>query len=468
MGGSLTMVGNSPLIMLNDLIASANRNLPSGVATLQPFRMFAPFPIGVALLLACLAYYPWYGGKRLQGDGTDYVTPTRTESYFAKAYGIEGDVVELTVSADSPLVGLSVAEAETLPGAPFFLALQTGNEARLSPAADQMLWVGSVIGVMGAREAVQDYAQRNQLRVSHRLRQFADLFDPSRTGISEAVVPPTSTFIGHSQAHLGLRRRYGISLLAINRDRQVLREDVRNIPLKAGDLLVLHSEWSELAQVTREKNFVVITDYPKGEPRPHKFWVAMAIFAIALGLALTAELPATLALMAGAAGMLLTGVLNMDEAYAAISWKTVFLMACLLPLGWAMDSTGTATWLAQRVLDLLPDHVPVLVLQLIVALLTTGFSLVISQVGATVVMVPMAINLAVAAGGEPTGFALIVALSASNNFVTLANPVLPMVAGPAGYRSRDLWRVGGPLSLVYLAVVLVMVNLLVWWQRFHF
>jgi len=468
MGGSLTMVGNSPLIMLNDLMASANRNLPSGVATLQPFRMFAPFPIGVTMVLACLAYYRWYGGKRLVGGEDVNVTPASTESYFARAYGISGDVYELTVSADSPLVGMAIGEAEAQRDAPLFLALKTGNEARLSPSADQMIWVGSVIGVMGAREAVAEYARQNQLRVAHRLRQFADLFDPSRAGISEAVIPPTSTFIGHAQADLRLRKRYGISLLAINRDRQVHREDIRQLPLRAGDMLVFHSDWQDLAQAAKEKNFVVVTDYPKGEQRPHKFWLAMTIFAIALGLALTAELPSALALMAGAAGMLLTGVLSMDEAYSAISWKTVFLMACLLPLGWAMDSTGTASWLAQHALDFLPDGLPVILLQLMVALITTAFSLVMSQVGATVVMVPMAINIAVAAGAEPTAFALIVALSASNNFVTLANPVLHMVTGPAGYRTRDLWRVGGPLSLVYLGVVLVMVNAVVWWRHFSF
>jgi di/tricarboxylate transporter len=468
MGGSLTMVGNSPLIMLNDLLASANRNLPSGAATLAPFRMFAPFPIGVAMILACLAYYRYYGSKRLTGSDDINVTPASTESYFAATYGIEGDSFELTISADSPLVGMSVGDAEADPEAPLYLALQTGAEARLSPPADQRLWVGSVIGVMGRREDVQAYATKFRLKLSSRLLAFADLFDPNRAGISEAVIPPTSHFIGKTQAELQLRKRYGISLLAINRDRHVYRDDIRQMPLRAGDMLVLHSRWQDLASIAREKNFVVITDYPKGEQRPHKFWLAMAIFATALGLALTAELPSALALMAGAAGMLLTGVLNMDEAYSAISWKTVFLMACLLPLGWAMDSTGTASWLAQQALDLLPGDVPIIVLQILVALLTTGFSLVMSQVGATVVMVPMAINIAIAAGAEPTGFALIVALSASNNFVTLANPVLPMVTGPAGYRRKDLWRVGGPLSLVYLAVVLTMVNLLTWWHHFSF
>ena len=114
-------------------------------------------------------------------------------------------------------------------------------------------------------------------------------------------------------------------------------------------------------------------------------------------------MPVPIALMTGVAGMLVTGVLNMDEAYAAINWKTVFLMACLIPLGWAMDSTGAAAWLAQQTLERSADGMPLWVLQAAIGLLTTAFSLVIGNVGATVVMVPMAINVALAAGGNPTG-----------------------------------------------------------------
>jgi di/tricarboxylate transporter len=196
MGGSLTMVGNSPLILLNDLLVSANRNIPSGVATLTPLKMFAPFPIGVALLVACLVYYRWFGARWIE-EGTDKaITPGRTESYFADAYGIDGEVFELTISAESPIVGMSVGEAEKQKGAPLLLALRTGEESRLAPPAGQMLWVGSVIGVMGPREEVEEYARANQLKLSSRLRQFGDLFNPSLAGISEAVVPPNSHYIG--------------------------------------------------------------------------------------------------------------------------------------------------------------------------------------------------------------------------------------------------------------------------------
>jgi di/tricarboxylate transporter len=462
MGGGLTMVGNSPLILLNDLILSANRNLPSGAATLTPFPMFRPLPIGVLLLIGSLWYFRYPGRRWLKDNGSDndVVTPGRTESYFAQAYGIEGEVFELTVGADSPLVGMSVGDAETESDAPLFLALQTGTEARLSPPADQRLWVGSVIGVLGPRDAVHRYAGNHQLKLSSRLQAFADLFDPSRAGISEAVVPPTSQFIGRTQAELRLRKRFGVSLLAINRDKKIYREDIRQMPLRSGDMLVFHSIWSDLGQAGINRDFVVVTDYPKQEQRPQKRRLAVALFVLSMLLALSTLLPVPVALMGGAAAMVVFGVLNMDEAYAAVNWKSVFLMACLIPLGWAMDSTGAANWIAQQVLDQVGPSMPAWVLQAAIAILTIAFSLVIGNVGATVVMVPMAINVALAADANPMGFALMVALSASNNFLSHSNPVMSMIAGPAGYRPRDLWRTGAPLTLLYLVITLLTVNLL--------
>jgi len=463
MGGALTMVGNSPLILLNDLLISANNNLPSGSATIEPLRMFAPLPIGVALLLASLLYFRFRGDRKLAENEKEVnggQTPARTDSYFAQTYGIKGDVFELLVTAESPLVGMTVGEAESLFDAPLLLALKSGNDTRLAPPADMRIWVGSVIGAMGDKRQVADFAQNQFLRMSSRLKNLGDLFNPARAGISEAVIPPTSKLIGKTAGELRLRKERGISLLAINRDKQVIREDVRNMPLRTGDMLVFHSIWQDLAAAAESRDFVVVTDYPKGEQRPHKFKIAMAIFALTIIIALTSRLPVALTLLTGVAGMLLTGVLRMDEAYASINWKTIFMMAGLIPLGWAMDSSGAAAWIAGHTIDKLPEGIPVWALELALAVLTTAFSLVISHVGATIVMVPIAVNLALAVGGNPTAFALIVALSASNNLMTASNPVISMITGPAKYVPRELWRVGAPLSAIYTLVVVLMINLM--------
>ena len=182
-------------------------------------------------------------------------------------------------------------------------------------------------------------------------------------------------------------------------------------------------------------------------------------FTLALVLALLSDLPLPVALLTGAVGMLLTGVLNMDEAYHAINWKTILIMASLIPLGWAMDSTGAASWIAQAILSTLGD-VPIWALQVALVVLTSLFAQVMSNVGATVVMVPMAINIALAANTDPTPFALLVTLAASNNFTSTSNPVMSLIAGPASYRPEDLRRVGLPLTVIFIVITVIMVNLI--------
>jgi di/tricarboxylate transporter len=460
LGGQLTMIGNSPLMMLNDLLRSANQNLPSGVATLNSLPMFQPFPIGLILLGLGLMYLKYRKHLGLNDSLGSNVSPSTPEHYFASAYGIEGDIYELTITSESSLVGKSIGDTEAEIGAPLILALHSSNESRMAPPADERLWVGSVIGVMGTYEHVLAYAQNKHLKLSHRLRVLDDLFNPAQSGISEAVIPTNSQFIGHAQAELRLRKRYGISLLAINRDKKILRKNIRNLPIRSGDILVFHSNWNDLSQANNDRDYVVITDYPKHEQRPHKLRVALGIFTCSMLLALSTLVPLPIALMAGAIAMVVTGVLNMDEAYAAISWKTVFTMACLIPLGVAMDSTGAANWLAQHTIERLGSGIPDWTIQTCVAIFTTCLSLAIGNVGATVVMVPMAINIALAANGQPMSYAFLAALCASNNFISHSNPVILMITGPAGYQTRELWRNGLPITLMFIIISVLSVNIM--------
>ena len=459
-GTNITMISNSPLILLNDLIASANRNLPPGAQSIEAFPLFAIAPIGIPLLLVGLGYFAFLTPRLWPSDEEKQkVTPGRTETYFAEMYGIDGEVMELTVTAESPLVGMSVVEAERLHGAPLILALKTGNEARLAPPGDQMIWVGSVIGVLGKREEINEFANNQLCRTQARLRSFGDMFNTTRAGIAEIVIAPNSRWIKQLVGDLRLRKRFGISVLAITRGEQVFREDIRQVGLRPGDTLVVHSLWRDLTMAAESRDFVIVTDVPQEEHRPSKIWHAVFFFGLAMSLGLFSDMKLAVAMLVGAVGMLLAGVLSMDEAYHAINWKTIFILACLIPLGAAMDSTGTAAWIAQEVMVYL-GGLPQWVVQAFIAVLALAFSQVISNVGATVMMVPMAINIALASGGNPAAYALIVAISTSNTFLLpSANPVLLVVAGPGGYRTRDFLRVGLPLTVLILITTLVMVNL---------
>jgi di/tricarboxylate transporter len=459
LGGTLTMVGSSPLILLNDLIENANDSLPPGVPTLQTFSLFDVTPIGIVLLLAGVIYFLTVG-RFLLPAAKEKATgaPARTQTYFADVYGIKGDVYELLVTVDSPLVGMNISEAEQLAGAPLLLAIRNTEEPRLAPPSDEMIWVGTILGVMGTRNQVGRFALENQCRVQPRLKTFGPLFNASRAGISEVVIPPGSRLVGQTIGDARLRTRYGISVLAINRRGEILIEGIRDQVLETGDCLVSHSTWRDLSAVARERDFIVATDIPKEEQRPQKVAHALVFFALSIGMIIFTDFRLSIALLVGAMGMILTGVLSIDEAYGSVSWKTVFLLASLIPLGQAMERTGTAAWIAQEIMVILGD-VPQLAIQVALAVMATIFSLVMSNVGATTILVPIAVSIALATGADPTMYALIVALSTSNAFILPTHQVNALIMGPGGYRVADFIRVGSPMSLIFIVVMLTMLNI---------
>lgn len=462
-GGTLTMVGSSPLILLNDLIQNSNRNLPPGAASLETYGLFSVTPIGLTLLATAIVFFLVLGRfllpKAAQEDDDAAGKPARTKEYFASAYGVSGDVFEVVVTSESTLVGLTIGEAEESPETPLILAIRNGDDSHLAPAADEMIWVGTVLGLMGTRDEIMEYAQSRQLDLRPRLRNFANLFNPSRAGVSEVLIAPASRLAGKTVAENQFRKRYNLSVLSVNGERKGGETDVRDVVLKSGDTLVMHSFWRDLAAVAADRDFVVVTDFPKEEQRPNKVTFALIFFAIALGMIIFTDFKLSISLLVGAMGMVLTGVINIDEAYQAVSWKTVFLLASLIPLGMAMDTTGTAAWIAQETLAILGD-VPQWELQLMLAALTTFFTLVMSNVGATTLLVPLAINIALATGGNPGVYALIVGISASNAFLIPTHQVNALILGPGGYRVVDFLKVGGVMTVLFLLVTVGMVNVL--------
>jgi di/tricarboxylate transporter len=460
LGGTLTMVGSSPLILLNDLINNSNQSLPPGAQTIPTLHLFAVTPIGLVLLTCGILYFLVLGRFLLPTTREKPVgSPARTQTYFADVYGIKGEIFELLVTVDSPLVGMKISDAEKLEGAPIMLAIRNTDEPRLAPPSDEMIWVGTILGVMGTREIVGRFALDNQCRVQPRLRTFGGLFNPSRAGISEVVLPPGSRLIGKTISEARLRKRYGISVLAINRRGEILTRGIRELPLEIGDCLVSHSTWQDLSAVSRERDFIVATEIPKEEQRAHKLGYALVFCAVSLLMIVFTDYRLSISLLVGALGMVMAGVLSMDEAYNSVSWKSVFLLAALIPLGQAMERTGTAAWIAQEIMQALGNVSPI-IMEIALALLATLFSLVMSNVGATTILVPIAISIALATGASPLMYALIVALSASNAFILPTDQVNALIMGPGGYRVADFLRVGSGMSVIYLVSVLLMVNLL--------
>jgi di/tricarboxylate transporter len=420
-------------------------------------------PIGLALLASGIAYFVIAGRYVLPAGETENVSSgTNTMEYFRRLYGLDYAVYEVEVPLGSPLVGKPINDIEHSNRLRVIAILRGSDDLRIGPARDIEIVPGSVLGMLGAPERLRQFADANALQLREELETFVDQLSTVKAGIAELVIPPRSALIGKSAREIWMRKTYGLSLMALHRGGKTLREGegVRDVPLQAGDALVVHTKWETLAHIKKDNNFVVITtEFPHEELRPHKVNAALACFAFALMLILFTDTLLSLALMAGAIGMILLRVLNIEEAYRAVSWKSVFLLASLIPLGLAVETSGTAKWIAEQTLLLL-GGTPVWVIQLAIAILATFFTLVMSNVGATVLLVPLAVNIAIGAGADPAVFALTVALATSNSFFLPTHQVNALLMGPGGYRVADYMRAGGIMTILFLAVMMIMLNLI--------
>ena len=425
---------------------------------MRTFHLFAVTPIGIVMLVTGVAYFVVLGSRVLpeMSDGT--ADSAGTAQYFEELYGLKGDIFEATVPANSSLVGQSIGDAEAITDAPFVLGMRVGRDIALEPPIDELIPAGATFALMGSQEQVRRFARATGLNMARDMQAFVEVLNPSRAGVSEVVIPPASNVAGRTIRDVAMRRRYGAHVLAIYRQEEIIRHELTDTELQVGDTLVLHSFWDDLHRLVQERSFVCVTNYPYEVTRPHRVYHALVFFLLAIGLTLFTDLRLSLALLTGAVGMILSGVITIDEAYRSVGWQTVFLLAGLLPLGLAVETTGTAAWIAQEALRLLGD-VPLWVLQGALAVLTTGFTLLMSNVGATVLLVPLAINIALGAGGNPAVFAMTVALAASNSFLIPTHQVNALTMGPGGYRVADFMRAGGIMTILFLVILIPMVNL---------
>ena len=459
LGGTMTMVGSSPLILLNDLIETSNSNLPSAVEKMEAFSLFSVAPIGIVMLLGGILYFVFLGRFVLPVVKDKPQESGSTLQYFSEVYGISGEVFEARVGEDSPLAGGTLSDIDSAGRGGWIVAVRSGDKFTVAPSGEAELWPGTDLAIMGPMESVQTFCAENGLDLKREMDVFSELLSPTAAGIVEVVVPPDSNLIGKSIREISVRQRYGATVLAIFRIDQVIDRDLPEFVLQAGDTLVLHARWQDVAPIARNKDFAVVTDFPREDTRPEKLPYALVFFLIALGLILFTDLRLSVALMTGALGMILSGVIRVDEAYQSIGWQSVFLLASLIPLGLAVESTGTAAWIAQQTLIVLGE-VPIWVLQASIAVLATIFTLLMSNVGATVLLVPLAVNIAIGAGADPAVFALTVAIATSNSFLIPTHQVNALIMGPGGYRVVDFMRAGGIMTILFLVIMMVMLNLI--------
>jgi di/tricarboxylate transporter len=453
LGGMLTMIGTSPLILLNSLL----KNSSSG---LEAFHLFSIFPIGLALLCVGILYFIFFGKRLLPKEPMNSIYSGTTKKHFFKTYKIGGDIFELLVNSASPIVMDTIRELETKLGPELsVLAILQEGEVHFPPLRRLIIGPNATLAILGLKETVLEFSKKSNLELMPKLTAFAEILHPVRAGLSEAVIPPSSKLIGQELKELHMKRNYQLQVLAVLRGNSLYRgEELQDLILRAGDTLGLFSRWEALSDFHTNPDFVVLTtSYPREELRPKKMWFAVLFFVTSIILITLGKFPVSVGLLLGAVGMIGTGVLTIDEAYSSVSWKSVFLVAGLIPLGLVMQTTHTTDWITQHA-PLLREDLPSWVIQTGLAFIATGFSWVMSGVGATIVLVPVALDLANRVGADPRIYALIVAIAASNTFLLPMHQVNALIAGPGGYRMLDFLKVGSGMTVLYWIIMLLMIN----------
>ena len=461
LGGTITMVGSSPLILLNDLILGINETIPE-TSKMKTFEIFDVSPIGLALVATGILYFIVLGKVVLPKSPGPQVSRGRSLlKYYERIYGLKGEIHKIAIPAGDDCNGKTIDDLEQSFGIQI-IAMSIGGKTVMEPTRDLVISAPAHLAVIGEPSKFKAFLTDSGLTEAPRLTVFAASLGGDKSGIAEVVITPEASIIRKTGREIWIRRIFGLAPLVIYRGGEVLtrdRAEIGRTAYQAGDLLVCHTTWAELTRLEANKDFVVVTsDYPREVLRPEKLRWALLFFTIALGLVLFSDLRLSLCLLVGAVGMIVTRVLSIEEAYDAVSWNTVFLLASLIPLGQAVQATGTAQWIADQFLTLL-NGAPIWMLQAAVAVLATAFTLVMSNVGATVFLVPLAVNIAIGANADPALFALTVAISTSNSFLIPTHQVNALIMGPGAYKIADFMRAGGVMTILFLIVSLVMLNL---------
>ena len=330
------------------------------------------------------------------------------------------------------------------------------RDKNLVPHSYDSIMGGDDVAVVGREDNVRRLASDLGWQLKEGLEEFSEKLARTSAGLAETVVSPRSELIGKTMHSVNFKDLYNLNPLALIRGRRIFYSGLTHIPLGMGDTLLLYGPWDRfhiLKNQPQPRALTFATPLEGEILRPEKAKLAVFWLALALVQVIFLNVQLSVALMSGALGMIITRVLTIDEAYRSVDWMTVFLLAGLIPLGMAFEKTGTAAFIAQGILGLLGSPSPIMLFA-VVGILTSFFTLVISNVGATVLLVPLCMNMAVMAGADPRMAALVVGLSASNTFVLPTHQVNALIMRPGGYRTTDYAKAGSFMTLIFLAVEL--------------
>ncbi len=448
MGGNMTLIGTPANILASNILIDSG--LPS-------FTLFEFFPTGVVIFTAGIAYMVLIGR---------HLIPVRTPpSDFSANLQLREYISEVRVLAGSPLEGQTLIESRF--GADYdltVLAIDREGASSIVVHRDTKIQANDLLIVKGSVNKLLDAQSSLGFQVKDEHHDLPTEQDLEGTAIIEATLAPRSHIVGRNLQEVRFRDRYGFTALAIWRYGDIITQRLRDLPLKFGDVLLLQGPRHRMPALQQGDDFLVLEPVEVEPNRRKKAWIATSILLLTLGLVIFAGYHIAIAMVIGSVLMVLSGCLTMDEAYESIDWKTVFLVAGMLPLGTAMESTGTARFLADLTTDLVGNFGPLAILAgvyVLSALITQPMS----NAAAVVLMVPIAVDIAVGLGANHQPLVLAAVIGASTSFLTpVGHKANVLVFGPGGYRFFDYTRTGALLTVALLIVSMIFIP--IFWPLF--
>ena len=457
------LVGGMATLFTSSNIITSSLLRDNGIAG---YNVLSFLPMGIPLIITAIAYMAFLGRRWLPE-----ATPTErlmgeTSSELVNIYRLEERLIRARLFPSSELVGKTLEESCLRECMNInVVAIERSGRIHIPPAPEFIFQTGDLLVLEGRPEDVTSHNLSSDMEILS-IGDVAErtLADPE-TAVVEAVLAPRSSLIETTLRESHFREKYRVNVLAIWRAGRPIRTRFSDLPLQIGDALLLQGSASQIPVLSAERDLIVLG----GDMQVRKLNRSKALPAIAImigTLVFAAMRPDYIGeiMLGGALLMVLSGVLSMDRAYRAIDWKTIFLIAGMLPLGLAISKTGAAANLADFTIGLLGAYGP---LALLAGLIILSILLVQVINGTVVVaiMVPIAIQTAQKLGADPRSFAMGIALAASFAFITpLGHAVNILVMGSAGYRFSDFRRVGLPLTIILLILILALLPLI--WPLF--
>ncbi|WP_144920696.1 SLC13 family permease [Halorubrum salsamenti] len=450
LGGTLTLIGTSTNILASDFA----RLLIDGR---DGIGMFEFTGLGAVLLAVGIAYLLTVGWR---------LTPARVpvDSDPVSEFDLDDYLTHLYVRPGSAAVGLSVEAFDDAYPEVRILQIRRDGEAYAGPHSDRVIEAGDGVVVHGPLQAVARFREEAKLGKRPRETVTEDTFESAATDgmLAKAVVSEQSPFVGETVGETGLHDYHETSVLAVRRGGELFRTDLADRTLEVGDLLLVRTTPASVRYFTDTGDLVVAderafdrladADIDEVAPLSPKTPIAVGVLVGVVALAALDMLPIVIAALAGVVAMVVTGCLTTADAYDAVSWNVIFLLAGVIPLGIALESTGGAAVVSEFLVatdEFLPTVGVMFVLYAVSGLLAS----VITPVATAVLMIPVGVSTAARLGANEFAFLLAVMFASATSFMTpVGYQTNLMVYGPGGYEFADFLRVGGPLQLL-LAVV---------------